>query len=153
MVIGLLFLLFFLILIIISLRVKFEDHITATKTGRFLRHWLRLGGSWLDSDSLRRFYFELVLVPGKCGVLVIGLAALRQHAILLIKGLGQFIATELHLLELMIFPSVHFQGAHKGNVHAHAPVVSSALIAEENANVGRAPFGILAAAIETGLDK
>lgn len=79
---------------------------------------------------------------------MVRLSALGQHAIFLIKCLGQFIATEFHLLEFVGLPAVHFEGADERYVDAHTPMVSSALVAQEDADVSGAPFWVLAAAVE-----
>ena len=76
-----------------------------------------------------------------------------QHSILLIECLSKLVAAKLHLLELPQLPSVHFEGSNKRDMDAHASVVACALVAKEDAYVGRAPLRVLALAVEAGLQK
>ena len=76
---------------------------------------------------------------------------LGHHPIFLIKRLSVFIAAEFHLFELSGLPPVHFEGADKSNMHAHASVVSCALVAKENSNRRTAPLGVFRPAVKTDL--
>lgn len=71
-----------------------------------------------------------------------------EHTILLVEGLSVLISAELHLLEFLGLPTVHFQRAHEGNVYAESAVGATALVAQKNTDAGGRPFRVLAAAIE-----
>ena len=52
-----------------------------------------------------------------------------EHIVFLIEGLRVLVSTQLHLLELLLLPSVHLERADEGDVDAHGAVLASALVA------------------------
>lgn len=72
-----------------------------------------------------------------------------HHVVLFEKHCGQFVASQLHAFEFFVLPAVHFERPHEGDVDAEVAMDRGALVAEENADVGRGPFRVLAFTVET----
>ena len=66
---------------------------------------------------------------------MIGSAVSIEHAVFIVEGLCKFISSELHALEFLGLPPVHFEGADERDVHAEIAMDASALVAEEDADI------------------
>ena len=73
------------------------------------------------------------------------------HPILFEVGGREFVAAQFHAFDLFSLPSVHFEGANEGYVNTKVAMNGRALVAEENAYVGRGPLGVLALAVKANL--